>query len=87
MYPPTKIEMQMMDAIIAMNRKMDDQRTPNWEQRRYEIAARVMANLCDQPMNCVGGTVKSNAEKAVNAADALIAELKKKENNEVSHES
>jgi len=38
----TVIEQRTMDAILSINRKIRDQREPDWEQRRYEIAKEVM---------------------------------------------
>lgn len=67
----TKIEMQAMDAVIGIHREMRKAAEPDWEQRRYEIArdvfARNWALLPDEQM----------AGKAVAAADALMAALKK----------
>lgn len=82
----TKIEMQYMEAVVAINRRMRDHEI-DWEQRRYEIAKDVMANsTLEQAVDyfLVGAAEagdKNRAEQmaktAVHLADALIAELKK----------
>lgn len=75
----TVIEKQAMDAIIAMNRKMKDQREPDWEARRYEIAKDV-ATYCvglslSQPL-VERPTYGELAEIAVKMADKLVENLK-----------
>lgn len=51
----------------------------DWEQRRYEIArdvlAAFMSNSCS---NVYAGTYKTQAKNAIQYAEALIEELKKK---------
>ena len=49
----------------------------DWEKRRYEIAKDILAATYDYPMDG-----KSYAKIAVGIADALIAELKKRAENE-----
>lgn len=75
----TVIEKQAMDAIIAMNRKMKDQREPDWEARRYEIAKDVAAYCTGlslyQPLEA-RATYGELAEAAVKMADALVEKLK-----------
>lgn len=69
----TKIEMQAMDAVIGIHREMRKMNEPDWEKRRYEIAKEVFSKgWADSVL-----TDECMAEKAVAAADALIAELKK----------
>ena len=75
----TVIENQAMNAIIAMNRKMKDQREPDWEARRYEIAKDV-ATYCvglslSQPLE-TRATYGELAEAAVKMADSLVEKLK-----------
>lgn len=75
----TVIEKQAMDAIIAMNRKMKDQREPDWEERRYEIAKDV-ATYCvglslSQPLEA-RATYGELAEAAVKMAESLVEKLK-----------
>ncbi len=82
----TVIEKQYMDSVININRMMRKAQDaePDWEQRRYEIAKEVMANT-------IGSIVKgaidkgalydpnyiSLAKSSVDAANALVNELKK----------
>lgn len=69
----TKIEMQAMDAVIGIHREMRKMNEPDWEKRRYEIAKEVFSkSWADSVL-----TDEYMAEKAVAAADALVAELKK----------
>lgn len=76
----TKIEMQYMEAVIAMNRRMRDHEV-DWEQRRYEIAKNIFCTLLgnqdvlrDAAMNHHTRLV---AMSAIDFADLLIEELKK----------
>lgn len=48
----------------------------DWEQRRYEIAKDALAALLSNPT--IGGVYASYSKVAVDYADALIEELKKK---------
>lgn len=82
----TVIEKQYMESVININRMMRKAQdaAPDWEQRRYEIAKEVMANT-------IGAIVKgaidkgamydpnyiSLAKSSVDAANALVNELKK----------
>ena len=69
----TKIEMQAIDAVIGIHREMRKMNEPDWEKRRYEIAKEVFSkSWADSVL-----TDEYMAEKAVAAADALVAELKK----------
>lgn len=70
----TKIEMQYMEAVIAMNRRMRDHEV-DWEQRRYEIAKDIYPIACHD-MN-PSESKDAPAKAAVEFADLLIAELKK----------
>lgn len=70
----TKIEMQYMEAVIAMNRRMRDHEV-DWEQRRYEIAKDIYPIACHD-MN-PSESKDAPAKAAVELADILIAELKK----------
>lgn len=71
----TEIEQRTMDAILSINRKIRDQREPDWEQRHYEIAKEVMGAVASN------GVFSDDAAKyAVACADALIKELKKSQN-------
>lgn len=70
----TKIETDALNAVIGIHREMKKANGPDWERRRYEIAKEVFSKswadsvLPDEKM----------AEKAVAAADALVAELKRR---------
>ena len=86
----TRIEQMTMDAIQSMNRKTRDQHDINWEQRRYEIAKEMMpycARVLIDVLNSggkneewVGKTANQVvAEASVSYADALIEQLKRKE--------
>ena len=86
----TVIEKQYMDSVISINRMMRKTQDVgiDWEQRRYEIAKDVMANM-------IGAVVKgaidkgamydanyiSLAKSSVNAATALVNELKNTQEN------
>jgi len=76
----TVIEKQYMDAVIAMNRRMQKNEI-DWEQRRYEIAKEMMPVAYQESRNILlrGGDVGNNdiALAAVEFADMLIAELQK----------
>lgn len=64
---------------------MNTLNTPNWEQRRYEIAKDIFAHTMLLPHDCLSCLSLTSddenaavyAEIAVSFADALIAELKK----------
>nr|DAY89539.1 MAG TPA: hypothetical protein [Caudoviricetes sp.] len=69
----TKIEMDAMNAVIGIHRELKRMNEPDWERRRYEIAKEVFSrSRADSVL-----TDEYMAEKAVAAADALVAELKK----------
>ena len=69
----TKIEMQYMDAVIQMNRRQRDHEI-DWEHRRYEIAKEYYCGRFGSTVT----TFNEDARRAVECADILIAELKKK---------
>lgn len=68
----TVIEKQYMEAVINISRQMKD-KTPNWEQRRYEIAKDILAAMFFQPEN----HSFTDVDLAVEVADILIEKLKK----------
>ena len=68
----TVIEKQYMDAVIAMNRRMQKNEI-DWEQRRYEIAKEIFFHKMKTSLN----NIIDQAENAVELADLLISELKK----------
>lgn len=45
----TRIEMDALNAVRDINRKMKDQRHIDWEQRRYEIASATLNALLSNP--------------------------------------
>lgn len=52
----------------------------DWEQRRYEISKDVIAAfMSNSNSNIFGGSTESQAQYAIEYADALIAELQKKQ--------
>lgn len=69
----TKIEMDAMNAVIGIHREPKRMNEPDWERRRYEIAKEVFSRSWADSVS----TDEYVAEKAVAAADALVAELKK----------
>ena len=73
----TVIEKQYMNAVISIDRQMKD-KTPNWEQRRYEIAKDILATMFYNPGNH-SLTVEADVDFAVDVADILIEKLKKGE--------
>lgn len=73
----TRIEMDTMRAIESMNRKMKDQRDIDWEQRRYEVARDLFVGTVTGNTDLTTEFFQKQAQRAVQAADALIAELKK----------
>ncbi len=82
----TVIEKQYMDSVININRMMRKAQDsePDWEQRRYEIAKDVMAEMVGAVVNGAvnkGAMYDPNyislARTSVDAATALVNELKK----------
>ena len=75
----TRIEMDALNAVRNIDRKMKDQREIDWEKRRYEVArdaicailtnSSTSGNIASEWLICNGMCI----------ADALIAELKKGE--------
>lgn len=77
----TRIEMQYMDAVIAMNRKMVDQHQPcdvDWEQRRYETAKDVLCAIIQTRDNMkVGIGADEIIKETLDITDKFINELLK----------
>lgn len=71
------LEQRQAEAVVSIAKTL---RTPDWEQRRYEIA---ISALQGQLSNQYGDTIVGRcefqhaAETSVKFADALIAELQK----------
>lgn len=72
----TKIEMEAMEAVIGIRKEMAKANEIDWEQRRYEIAKDLYPIACHD-MN-PSESKEAPAKAAVELADILIAELKKK---------
>ena len=76
-----RIEMDYMNSVCSMNRKMRDQREIDWEQRRYEIAKDIFTGLLAHGDGDVRsfshGNLQMTAADCVREANALIEELKK----------
>ena len=81
------LEKQYMETVIRMGRRMQSGEI-DWEQRRYEIAKNVMAAMVGAVAN---GAVNKGAmydpnynslsKTSVEAASALVTELKKTQEN------
>lgn len=72
----TKIEMEAMEAVIGIRKEMAKANEIDWEQRRYEIAKDLYPIACHD-MN-PSESKEAPAKAAVELADILITELKKK---------
>lgn len=72
----TRIEMDCMNAVCSINRKMRDQREIDWEDRRYQIAKEVMAGMYSKDTEGRYSNPDEIAFVAVRAADSLIKYLK-----------
>lgn len=73
----TQIELDRDRAIISACKKHN---SIDWEQRRYEIAKECQAAIIQGLYICASPErdwAKLSAQRAVECADALIAELKK----------
>lgn len=75
------LEQRQAEAVVSIAKTL---RTPDWEQRRYEIAKDIFAHSMMLPQDCLSclsltedGNAAVFAEIAVSFADALIKELKK----------
>lgn len=84
----TQIELRTMEAVQSINRKLRDQHSCNWEERRYEIAKFIYPYFIQKgtellqahgdQIRCGGMTItEAYAKSAVEWADALINELDK----------
>ncbi len=81
------LEKQYMETVIRMGRRMQSGEV-DWEQRRYEIAKNVMAAMVGAVANGAvnkGAMYDPNyislAKTSVEAASALVTELKKTQEN------
>lgn len=66
------LEQRQAEAVVSIARTL---RTPDWEQRRYEIAKDILPHTI--LLEYYGKGLERGVKDAVMIADALIAELKK----------
>ena len=71
----TNLEQTFLESATRYFREAKSKEI-DWEQRRYEIAKDALAALFSNPT--IGGVYASYPKFAVDYADALIEELKKK---------
>lgn len=71
----------VMSYVPAIYLIITDWDNTDWEQRRYEIAKECLAVLMNSEM-----TIEDAAKLSVEQADALIAELKKKNKDETTEQ-
>lgn len=69
------LEQRQAEAVVSIAKTL---RTPDWEQRRYEIAKDILATMFYRPDNH-SLTVEADVDFAVEVADILIEKLKKGE--------
>lgn len=65
------LEQRQAEAVVSIAKTL---RTPDWEQRRYEIAKDILPHTI---LEYYGKGLERGVKDAVMCADALIAELKK----------
>lgn len=76
------LEQRQAEAVVSIAKTL---RSPDWEQRRYEIAKDIFAHTILLPHDCLSCLSLTSddenaavyAEIAVDLANALIKELKK----------
>lgn len=66
------MEQRQAEAVVSIAKTL---RTPDWEQRRYEIAKDILPHTI--LLEYYGKGLERGVKDAVMIADALIAELKK----------
>ena len=66
------LEQRQAEAVVSIAKTL---RTPDWEQRRYEIAKDILPHTI--LLEYYGKGLGRGVKDAVMIADALIAELKK----------
>lgn len=66
------LEQRQAEAVVSIAKIL---RTPDWEQRRYEIAKDILPHTI--LLEYYGKGLERGVKDAVMIADALIAELKK----------
>ena len=67
------LEQRQAEAVVSIAKTL---RTPDWEQRRYEIAKAIMVGLMANT-HTSHDSKKLLASTVVRCADALIEELRK----------
>lgn len=68
------LEQKQAEAEVSIAKTS---RTPDWEQRRYEIAKDVFVHRLTLPQERLSLTEEGDAEIAVDLADTLIDALRK----------
>lgn len=68
------LEQRQAEAVVSIAKTL---RTPDWEQRRYEIAKDIFLQRMMLPQKYLSTTYQGDAEFAVSLADTLIYALKK----------
>lgn len=66
------LEQRQAEAVVSIAKTL---RTPDWEQRRYEISKDILPHTI--LLEYYGKGLERGVKDAVMIADALIAELKK----------
>lgn len=66
------LEQRQAEAVVSIAKTL---RTPDWEQRRYEMAKDILPHTI--LLEYYGKGLERGVKDAVMIADALIAELKK----------
>ena len=66
------LEQRQAEAVVSIAKTL---RTPDWEQRRYEIAKDILPHTI--LLEYYGKGLERGVKDAVMIADVLIAELKK----------
>lgn len=70
------LEQRQAEAVVSIAKTL---RTPDWEQRRYEIAKDIFVHRMMLPQERLSLTVEADVDFAVEVADILIEKLKKGE--------
>lgn len=65
------LEQRQAEAVVSIAKTL---RTPDWEQRRYEISKAILPNTI---FEYDGKGIERGVKDAVKCADALIEELRK----------
>lgn len=80
-YFEDQLEFLYNDSLEEKGKTGEESDNIDWEQRRYEIAKELMKSISASSHNQYA-TAEILAQWSVGGADALIAELKKGDNNE-----